>query len=106
MKSIGWLSHSVLVITLGGVGYAQNGAEGKKLYGTYCVGCHGDQGKGDGAAATALPVKPANLSDGTVMNQPPNKFLVEIISKGGGPVGKSPIMPALGKQFNESNCGI
>jgi mono/diheme cytochrome c family protein len=79
------------------VGYAQNGAEGKKLYATYCVECHGDQGKGDGAVASLLPAKPANLTDGTVMNQLPDKFLVEIISKGGGAVGKSPPHARIGK---------
>jgi len=101
VKKIVWLSLSVCVITFLDVAYAQDGAEGKKIYATYCIGCHGDQGKGNGAAASALPVKPANLADGTVMNQLPDKFLVEIISKGGGAVGKSPLMPALGNQFTE-----
>lgn len=101
VKKIVWLSLSVFVITFFDVAYAQDGAEGKKIYATYCIGCHGDQGKGNGAAASALPVKPANLADGTVMNQLPDKFLVEIISKGGGAVGKSPLMPALGNQFTE-----
>ncbi len=96
------LSLTVFVITFFGMAHAQNGAEGKKIYATYCIGCHGDQGKGDGAAASALTVKPANLADGTVMNQLPDKFLVEIISKGGGAVGKSPMMPALGNQFTET----
>lgn len=35
------------------------------------------------------------------MNELPDTFLVEIISKGGGAVGKSPLMLALGNQFNE-----
>jgi mono/diheme cytochrome c family protein len=99
VKKIVWLSLSVLVITLGGVGYAQIGAEGKKLYATYCVGHHGDQGKGDGAAASALPVKPANLTDGTVMNQLPDKFLAEIISKGGGGGRQVPRHARIGKSI-------
>ena len=53
------------------------------------------------AAANALPVNPANLSDRTIMNRLPEAFLVEVIFKGGGAVGKSSIMPALGKEFNE-----
>jgi len=57
-------------------GYAQNGTERKKLYFTYNMSCHGDQGKGYGAVASALPVKPANFTDGTVMNQlPDNSWL-------------------------------
>jgi mono/diheme cytochrome c family protein len=101
LKAIVWLALNIVVLSLGAAGYAQNEAEGKKLYTSYCAGCHGDKGKGDGPAATALPVKPANHSDGTVMNQLPDKFLTEIISKGGRAVGKSPIMLAWGGQFNE-----
>ncbi len=55
---------AVLGITYFGVAWSQNKAEGKKTYVTYCIGCHGERGKGDGAAASALPVKPADLSDG------------------------------------------
>ncbi|MGE5304215.1 MAG: c-type cytochrome [Alphaproteobacteria bacterium] len=100
LKIVAWLSLNIVVLGVGAAGYAQNDAEGKKLYTTYCAGCHGDKGKGNGPAASALPVKPANLSDGTVMNQLPDKFLVEIVSKGGVAVGKSPLMPALGNQIN------
>ncbi|RQU97671.1 hypothetical protein DF047_37760, partial [Burkholderia cenocepacia] len=46
----------------------QNMAEGKKLYETYCVACHGDKGKGNGPAAQSLPNKPADHTNGAVMN--------------------------------------
>jgi mono/diheme cytochrome c family protein len=81
--------------------WAQDKSEGKKLYIAYCSSCHGDKGKGDGPAARSLPVKPADHTDGAVMNPLTDKFLLEIISKGGGVVGKSPMMPAWGSQFNE-----
>ena len=96
-----WVFLSLLILISGTAVYSQDQAEGKKLYTSYCAGCHGDQGKGDGPAATALPAKPANHTDGAVMNQLPDKFLIEIITKGGAAVGKSPIMPAWGGQFNE-----
>ena len=92
---------ALAVLSLSVAVYGQNQLQGKKLYTSYCVGCHGEAGKGDGPAAKALPVRPANHTDGTVMNQLPDKFLIEIISKGGGAVGKSPVMPAWGGQFNE-----
>jgi mono/diheme cytochrome c family protein len=81
--------------------WAQNPSEGKKLYLTYCSSCHGETGKGDGPAAQSLPVKPANHTAGATMNQLTDKFLMEIISKGGGAVGKSPMMPAWGGALKE-----
>jgi mono/diheme cytochrome c family protein len=90
-----------LTILLTGVARAQNAAEGKTLYSTYCVTCHGDRGKGDGVAARGLPQKPADHTNGAVMNELTDKFLMDVISKGGGAVGKSSFMPAWGGSLNE-----
>ena len=92
-----------LVIVLAGAlpAWGQDQAEGRKLYLTYCSSCHGDKGKGDGPAASSLPVKPADHTNGAVMNQFPDKFLTEIISKGGSAVGKSALMPAWGSQIKD-----
>ncbi|MBI4523858.1 MAG: cytochrome c [Deltaproteobacteria bacterium] len=80
---------------------AEGKSEGRKIYLTYCSGCHGESGKGDGPAAKSLPVKPANHTDVAVMNQLSDKFLFDIISKGGSAVGKSAAMPAWGSQLKE-----
>ena len=93
---------SALFLTQMNLTWAQDQAEGKKLYLTYCSSCHGDDGKGDGPAARSLPVKPANHTDGTVMNKFSDKFLLEIIAKGGGAVGKSAMMPGWGGQLKEN----
>lgn len=90
-----------LGLILGGGAQAQDKAEGRKYYVTYCSGCHGESGEGDGPAAESLPLKPANHTDGAVMRQLSDKFLFDIISKGGGAVGKSPFMPAWGNQLRE-----
>lgn len=37
-------------------------AAGMKLFGTYCIGCHGVKGEGDGPGAAGLRPKPANLA--------------------------------------------
>ena len=91
----------MLVLNLSQAVAAQDKAEGKKFYVTYCSGCHGETGKGDGPAAASLPVKPANHNDGAAMNQLPDKLLFEVISKGGEAVGKSPFMPGWGNQLRE-----
>ena len=80
---------------------AQDKAEGRRSYLTYCSGCHAESGKGDGPAARSLPVKPANHTDGTVMNQLSDKHLFDIIAKGGSAVEKSPFMPSSGGQLKE-----
>jgi mono/diheme cytochrome c family protein len=90
-----------ILLLLPGSSSAQNAGEGKKLYASYCVTCHGEQGKGDGPASKALPVKAADHTNGAAMNQLSDKYLSDVISKGGPAVGKSPIMPAWGNQFKE-----
>ena len=37
-------------------------ASGKEMFANYCASCHGKDGKGDGPAAAALKVAPADLS--------------------------------------------
>ena len=93
----------VAVTVLGyGQGQAQNAAEGQKLYATYCSSCHGDKGRGDGAAGKALPVKPADHTDGKLMSTFSDEFLLNIIAKGGAAVGKSAFMPAWGGVLKEN----
>src|SRR5919112_3455315 len=94
--SILGLTLVMLTLAVPGLGRAQSAAEGQKLYMTYCSSCHGDKGRGDGAAGKALPVKPADHTDGRVMNSFSDEFLMTIISKGGPAVGKSSFMPAWG----------
>lgn len=43
--------------------------EGKKLYQQLCAVCHGDKGKGDGIASTALTPKPANFTSAKIWEQ-------------------------------------
>ena len=95
---LGFLALSSISIDTAG---AQNHGEGRKLYVTYCAVCHGEKGKGNGMAAQSFPVKPADHTNGAVMNQLSDKFLTDVISKGGSAVGKSRFMPAWGSSFNE-----
>ena len=52
-------------------------------------------------AAGSLPVKPKDHTNGAVMNQLTDQSLAEMISKGGGAVGKSTFMPAWGTSLND-----
>ena len=102
---MGSISLSLALVWVGavaGVGYGQNQGEGKKLYTNFCASCHGDTGKGDGPAGRALPVRPADHTNGAVMNQMNDKFIVDIITKGGSVVGKSSFMPAWGGSLNDN----
>jgi mono/diheme cytochrome c family protein len=91
----------IFLLLVTGSSWAQSAAEGKKIYASYCVTCHGEQGKGDGPAARALPIKAADHTNGAAMNQLSDKYLTDIITKGGPAVGKSAIMPAWGNRFND-----
>ena len=81
---------------------AEDHTEGKRLYQTYCTGCHGASGKGDGPAAKTLPVKPADHTDRKKMSQYSDERLVTVISKGGASVGKSSQMPAWSAVLKEA----
>ena len=98
MKRIlfGVVSMALVSFALSPAAHAQNAAEGKRLYSTYCTSCHGDTGKGDGTAGASLPVKPADHTNGAVMNKLSDSFLINIISKGGSGAGKSTFMPSWG----------
>lgn len=71
--------------------------KGKELYAKSCAGCHGPEGKGDGAAASAMNPKPTNLADKAAMTKIDDATMTKIIAKGGAANGKSPLMPAFGQ---------
>jgi mono/diheme cytochrome c family protein len=100
LRWLGFIAVLANYFALSGAAQAQSVAEGKSLYASYCASCHGDQGKGDGVAARSLPVKPADHTNGAVMNQFSNKFLTDIITKGGSAVSKSAFMPAWGSSLS------
>src|SRR6478672_7041724 len=47
--------------------------EGKALFQTYCLVCHGEQGKGDGPISGKIPPPPSYLSD-RLMQFPPGRI--------------------------------
>jgi cytochrome c5 len=65
----------------------------KDMFKARCVMCHGESGKGDGAAAAALTPKPRNFSDAAWQKATSDDQIKKIITGGGAAVGKSPLMP-------------
>jgi mono/diheme cytochrome c family protein len=70
---------------------------GSIAFRTYCVLCHGSEGRGDGRAAKMYTPRPANL---TV--SPFNDTYKEMIIRGGGAsVGRSAYMPPWGDELTD-----
>ncbi len=72
-------------------------AGGKKVYQTFCIACHGEKGKGDGAAGMAMTPKPRNFTDTAFINKEPKMRMYSVITDGGKKNGLSPMMAAWGK---------
>lgn len=68
---------------------------GKSLYKTHCLGCHGENGTGDGALAAGMNPKPANLRK-LVRDVRDFKFFMSISQWQGD-------MPGWKEPFNDSD---
>lgn len=60
--------------------------QGGQLFQTFCVSCHGDQGKGDGIAGAELNPRPANLAHVVNRRMGTDAFLYWSIAEGGIPL--------------------
>ena len=70
---------------------------GSIAFRTYCVLCHGSEGKGDGRASKMYTPRPANLTI-----SPFNDTYKEMIIRGGGAsVGRSAYMPPWGDELTD-----
>ena len=61
--------------------------KGEKIFGKTCWTCHGEEGKGDGAAAELLDPKPADLSSEMVQQQSDGALFWKITEGRGNMVG-------------------
>jgi mono/diheme cytochrome c family protein len=75
--------------------------QGKKLYGQFCASCHGQSGKGDGAAAAALNPKPRDHTDKEYMSKMSDADMLNVIKNGGASIGRSPLMPPWGASLKD-----
>jgi mono/diheme cytochrome c family protein len=59
-----------------------------------CAPCHGNEGRGDGPAASAMNPKPRDYTDPTWQRGVSDEQIKLVIVRGGTGVGKSALMPA------------
>jgi mono/diheme cytochrome c family protein len=81
---------------------ATSPASGKEMYTAYCAVCHGTEGKGNGPAASALKVPPADLTQLSKNNggkYPALKVTAAIRGEGDVPAHGSKEMPVWGSLF-------
>jgi mono/diheme cytochrome c family protein len=74
---------------------------GRSLYEAHCAVCHGVTGKGDGPGATVVRQPIRDFSDSAAMQVVDDRFLFEIIKKGGSQFGRSNAMPSWGMQLSD-----
>ena len=72
----------------------------KQAYEKYCAVCHGTEGKGDGFNSYNLDPRPTDFTNSRYMNSLSHEHIAKAISKGGGEVSKSPLMPAWGNTLS------
>ena len=68
--------------------------EAKQIADSRCAMCHGKTGKGDGPNGMTLNPKPQDLTTKDWQKSVSDAQVRSVILKGGGAVGKSPLMPA------------
>jgi cytochrome c oxidase cbb3-type subunit 3 len=90
-----------VVLSTSLIAQAADAEQGKKLYGQFCASCHGQSGKGDGAAAAALNPKPRDHTNKDYMSKMSDAEMLSVIKNGGASIGKSPLMPPWGASLKD-----
>ena len=75
----------------------------KENFQTYCVKCHGENGKGDGPGAAMLNPKPRDFADCQNMQKRPDAELFKVISEGGEAAGMSADMQPWGGTLSDDD---
>lgn len=81
--------------------WSAGNASGGGNFQSYCMPCHGEQGKGDGMLAESLDVKPRNLSDAKFLQTKSDAHLFKVIKEGGASVGLTENMTPFSGQLSD-----
>ena len=76
---------------------------GREIFEQNCIMCHGEDAKGTGQLAAALPVRPANLTDCKLTAEDSEEVVQGIIRHGGPYAGRSSVMPAFETVLSHSD---
>ncbi len=76
-------------------------AQGKRIFYEKCVWCHADTTPAGPSNRSNLNPQPPLINDGTVFNPLSDEFLQNVVTLGGGAMGKSAIMPPWGRTLNQ-----
>jgi mono/diheme cytochrome c family protein len=79
---------------------------GRQTFQTYCAGCHGDAGRGDGFNSFNLDPHPRDLSDPIFQKSKSNADLADTIRRGGAGVGLSSLMPPWGHTLDARHIDV
>lgn len=79
-----------VVFTMSAFAAKGDAAKGKKVFDANCAMCHGNAGKGDGAAGAALTPKPRNFTDKALMSKKTDNDLFKVVTKGSPNTGMAP----------------
>jgi cytochrome c5 len=66
----------------------------RKIYRLRCRNCHGENGRGDGPMAAAMPRRPRDHTDRGWQGTVTDERIAQVIREGGPAIGLSPSMPA------------
>lgn len=76
-------------------------AQGKRIFYEKCVWCHADSTPAGPSNRSNLNPTPPLANDGATFNALSEDFLRNVITVGGGAMGKSAIMPAWGRTLTQ-----
>lgn len=76
-------------------------AQGKRLFYQNCVWCHADSTPAGPSNRMNLTPTPALMNDGATLNGMSDEFVQNIITLGGGAMGKSAMMPPWGRTLSQ-----
>jgi len=79
--------------------------DGRAIFEAHCAVCHGPMAKGDGPGAKVVRQKMPDFSDAAAMREVNDRFLFDIIKKGGSQFGRSNAMPAWGMKLTDEEIG-